>query len=57
MGNHQKKKKKRHKLSPFVKALQLPNSTVKEMAEASLHYPRKTEQMALFGIFKKLLLL
>lgn len=56
MGNHKKKKKKNPDIfSPSGKALQLPNSTLKEKAEASLHYSR-TEYMALFGIFTKLLL-
>lgn len=57
MGNHQKKKKKeRDKFSPSEKALQLPNSTLEGKGRGKFTLSQKTEEMALFGIFKKLLL-
>lgn len=40
MGNH-KKKKKRHKLSPSVKALQLPNSTFEGKGRGQATSPQK----------------
>ena len=48
---------KGHKFSPSEKALQLPNSAFEGEGRGKFTLSQKTEQMALFGIFKKLLLL